>query len=156
MHELNILIDNIPARSRADILNALDQEHLISLVVQSSSGDITRTVVLQVHSVAAFWEWLEGAHARIEDDDAPQYLPPQPTLAEAIECFYAHASDDELDMYEADLRMYRSSHDLRFAFRGTDIPSILLGRWGGSVTLSSTSEEGYSYEISLPKFVSKQ
>ncbi|PNG52886.1 MULTISPECIES: DUF637 domain-containing protein [unclassified Variovorax] len=64
------------------------------------------------------------------------------SLATAVESFYENASDAELDVVEEDLFQYRSRHDLGFAFRGTDVPSVLIGRWQGEVTLSNDGDLG--------------
>ena len=52
------------------------------------------------------------------------------------------------------LYTYRCKHDLRFAFRGTDIPSILIGVYKNSLSISWIDKNGkiFNYNLSSIKF----
>lgn len=61
------------------------------------------------------------------------------TLAESISAFYEKASDELSDSIFEEMLTYRKSHDVRFAFRGSDIPSVVIGTWCGQLTISWSS-----------------
>ncbi|OUL97926.1 hypothetical protein A8M77_34425 [Variovorax sp. JS1663] len=126
---------------------------MISLVLQSPNGDAVSRVIEQVHNVSAFLSWVAKVAWHLGHDAPPTYLPKRESLAAAVESFYEDVLDSELDIVEEDLFQYRSRHDLRFAFRGTDVPSILIGSWRGDITLSSTANGGYGYLIDLQKLL---
>lgn len=153
MNELIVLVDGRPVLHPEDSSAKKSEERLISLVVQSPTGDVVRRVIEQVHNVSAFFSWIAEVAWNLEHDAPPNYLPVRESLAAAIESFYESALDSELDQVEEDLFQYRAHHDLRFAFRGTDVPSVLLGSWQGNATLSSTADGGYSYQIDLHKLL---
>ena len=130
-----------------------NEERLISLVLQSPTGEAVSRVVEQVHNVSACLSWVAQVAWHLRHDAPPTYLPKRESLARAVESFYEDALEGELDNVEEDLFQYRSRHDLRFAFRGTDVPSVWIGRWQGEITLSSTAGGGYSYPIDLQKLL---
>ena len=52
-----------------------------------------------------------------------------------INAFYATASDDVLEKYADELFEFRTKHDLRFAFRGTDVVSAIICRTNGKLSI---------------------
>ena len=153
MNELIVLVDGSPFVRSVAPSAWPNEERLVSLVLQSPTGDTVRHVIEKVHNVCAFLSWLAEVASHLRHDAPPTYLPKRESLAAAIESFYDNALDSELNLVEEDLFEYRSHHDLRFGFRGTDVPSVLIGSWQGGPTVSSTANGGYSYSLDLQKLL---
>ena len=153
LNDLIFCVDGKPFLQPAPPSGLPNEERLISLVLQLPTGEAVLHIIEQVHDVSVFLSWVAKVAWHLRNDAPPRYLPKCRSLAAAVESFYEDASNSELDIVEEDLFQYRSHHDLRFAFRGTDVPSVLIGRWQGEVTLSSTANGGYSYPIDLRKFL---
>lgn len=126
---------------------------MISLIIQTQRGSTIKLIFAQKHHLGDFLSWLASAAWHLEHELPPSYLPLKESLAEAIEAFYSTATDEMIESVSDDLFAYRSRHDLRFGFRGTDIPSTIIGVWKNYVTLSSATEGGYSERVNIRKLL---
>lgn len=127
MNQLELIFeDNSKPISLAQ---ALSKNKDILIIISVIKNGVRIEVIRQKHDPIHIKNWFFFAAS---DKGIPQ-LPPwlnneQDNLLKRIDLFYARASDDELDKYSSGLFEFRMAHDLRFAFRGTDIPSTIIYR----------------------------
>ena len=124
-------------------------EDLIDAYISDDLNSFDSQIFTQHHSEVEVDIWLKELVARIIDLP-PSFLKEATCLAEAIDNFY-EALPEELDDATYSLILdklydFRQVHDLRFAFRGTDIPSVLIVYYSGCLTVSWLREDMAKYE----------
>lgn len=148
MYVLNILIHKLPIDKRLGQEGVINAERRIVISVGSVDGLSVIGVIDQIHNVFEFFAWFSGLLSELlVKSDAPRFLNDSGALAESIDNFYQHATDVEIEKFGDELFDYRKVHDFRFGFRGTNVPSILLGRWHDSITISSVCEKGFNFKL---------
>lgn len=130
---------------------ANSEKKIVVKVRNQISGD-EYILLKQSHSIEQVLHWFNLWADKIKNDEPPKWLPETVTLANATEAFYNTAPDDLVDSAWDEVYSYRTRHDLRFAFRGADIPSVLIGRWHGMDTVSTPSNSNLAFQIDLPNF----
>ncbi|UNK63072.1 hypothetical protein [Buttiauxella ferragutiae] len=100
-------------------------------------------------------DWLLEKERAIREDDFPINNLNGHSLAENSYCFYESVDSDNDDAIDA-MYNYRTSHCLRFACRGTNIPDIYIGRNEGEYEISKyTLDEEWRYFFDINDFFSK-
>jgi hypothetical protein len=92
--------------------------------------------------------WFNENLHFILNEAAPNFLPKAICLAEATDMFYEllpyiEDDDDSFDSVLDSMYEYMSRHNLRSAFQGTDVPSVLLGIYDGNLTVSWKESDMY-------------
>ena len=121
---------------------------LINAAIFNDDDSINNHVFSQYYSSKEILDWFNENISFILNEVEPTFLPKANCLAEAIEMFYRSLSDDDLDNGHFDSMLdtlfeYKTRHDLKFAFRGTDIPNVFLGVYRGHLTVSWQESDTY-------------
>jgi len=124
------------------------------LDVYGRQNELLRRVVDVKWDAAVLLAWLYDNRAILYEDVPPQELEGAGSIAERIQAFYEKVDPDDTNALERVFR-YRSSHGLRFALRGVDVPDAYLGRLCGRHYEVSCAEAGavWSYQCDLPGFL---
>lgn len=126
-------------------------ESLIGVYFQDIQSLSENILFLQHQQWSEVRSWLINLANKLYDTP-PNFLMDSTCLAEAIDCFYKSLPDDfdgdKYDFMIDELYEFRVNHDLRFAFRGTDIPSVLIGLYKNNLTVSWVNKLGqYEHQI---------
>ena len=124
-----------------------------SLEIVDDRGNVLKSVFEWQWDILVFLQWFIDNKDFLFEEKYPIFTNKK-SIAFATHQFYQtlgenDASEEIIDaVYD-----YRTRHDLRFALRGTDIKSILLGLKDKAYTVSTYSQnEFWEYEIDLNKF----
>ena len=110
-----------------------NEEQLI--IVSVIKPDLRIEIVRQRHDVEQIKSWLCKV-LNIHDASVPACLRgTKKNLLLEIKTFYATASDQRMEQFADELFEFRIKHDLRFAFRGTDVPSAIILRMNGNLQI---------------------
>jgi len=110
-------------------------ERLIIIGIKDKTA--SKKIFEQVYDANKFQEWLSCAFLHIFDPP-PACLDRSINLLKSINQFYEAAPDepdDEFDKWVDEVYKFREEHDIRFGFRGCDIPSVLLGAKDGQTCI---------------------
>lgn len=92
-------------------------------------------------------QWFSANIDSLMSEPIPFYLPEGGSIAEKVANFYEEYEPDcqEDNLLDA-LYAYRERHDIRFALRGYDVPSVLIGKHEGQMEISRSDElESWSF-----------
>ena len=132
MKELIFFLDEKDKNKNLALNPLIEEERVVIVSIQD--GVNSREIFRQTHWVSDVQKWLSRAMLHIFDPP-PECIDGAENILESLEKFYANASDEELGTWVDSLYQFREIHDLRFAFRGCNIPSALLGSKNGSTCI---------------------
>ncbi len=128
--------------------------HLRISVYSDSATEIRSVIEMQL-AYRELATWLRNNRSAILNETIPIGESGSSSIAEAVARFY-HQLNPENENVELSERLYtyRVSHGIRFGQRGTDIPDVYIGLFGGVYEVSFCGEsEKWRYEVNLPKFL---
>lgn len=154
MLELSLLCDGVSLTKAAQ--TPLHQEGVITLkgLILETGTEIV--FFEQGHDVKELLLWLNLVKSDLLKEQPPGVLDTSLTLAKSIAKFYDDAGDDIDQTLLSQMWEYRRRHDFRFAMRGTDIPSTLIGLWRGVHTISSAAGDDPGHAIDLDSFLRRR
>jgi hypothetical protein len=142
--QLEIVFDNDHNNVSLTQLSPSNEERLvvISVIKQGERFEIVR----QKHDISDIKNWLCAA-TNGPDTVLPKFLnDDHDILLRKIDMFYEKSSDEELEKYAEEMFEFRMKHDLRFAFRGTDVTSAVIYRRNGKIRIEWQRENGFFVE----------
>lgn len=106
-------------------------------------------------NINSFVEWLRENKDALLENHPPFEIDHTKSIANSITEFYStdkNIPDSLLDQVFS----YRQSHGLRFAFRGSKIPDVYIGKRENHYEISRyDGEEKWSYKIDLSSFINE-
>jgi hypothetical protein len=99
--------------------------------------------------------WLKENRSALLEEEIPTGESGSSGIAEAVARYYEELDPDNEDLaLDNRLYAYRVSHCIWFGQRGTDIPDIYIGLFGGTHEISFCGKnEKWKYEVDLSKFL---
>ncbi len=132
--------------------HVIERERLIIVSVKDETT--SREIFRQIHDVVELQEWLFYALLHIFDP-SPACLDQSINPLKAIDQFYETVPDepdDEFNAWVDELYNFRKVHDIRFGFRGCNIPSVLFGSRNGQTCIWYVHNNEYIEENVIMTF----
>lgn len=120
---------------------AIDSEEMLIVCIASSQKN--EELFRQKHRVSDVQGWLLEAKQHLEERCPTCLKRDGGNLMEDIENFYKNSSEEYFDECADSLFDYRVKHDLRFAFRGCNVPSVLIEKNGKKFFVYYRDKEKY-------------
>lgn len=142
--------DDFCALNFRDLKNSrFRDEHVIYFNIGFTQED-SKLLFKEIFSPLKVGYWFEKNAKNILNDEVPRFLENDYCIAQAINRKFEKSSAQEMDLIAEELFDYRSRHDLIFAFRGSNVQSVVLGRRNDVHTISLIN--GYEEPINLKRF----
>lgn len=127
---------------------------LIELAFSLSGDDIVEEITFTKVLIEKMEElaWFSKNEKNIRDIDLPTCVKSDKNISSALLTFYENVSEENIELLEL-VYSYRKQHGFRFAFRGTNIADIYIGKVDNKYFISSKGK-GHSwwYEVDIDYF----
>lgn len=148
MEQLDIYVDTGEMAMPLALSGDVEGEALIIVMIGNDKGN--KELFRQTHDLGSFRQWLLFAIQKMGMPPPACLGLDEGNLLEKIDNYYKNATDDDLEKWADSLFDFRTSHDMRFAFRGCDVPSVVIAyRSGQNWVYYKKGDEYVSQQVNL-------
>jgi len=131
-----------------------EDELLAEIVLEVVDDKAVHTIFRQKWNIRCLVDWIVRTKNLLLHEKQPDFLDSSKPTVFAIDRIFDNYDEQSLDAVVDKLYEFRLTHDLRFAMRGTNIPSVIICKKEFNYEVSWRNADIYdAYQIDLPKFI---